>query len=563
MTRTLSIALVLLASCLSGGAEAAPEALDGNHAVTLVTEDLSTPTAMAFIGPDDFLVLEKNNGRVQRFASGARTQVLDLHVTFDSERGLLGIAVHPDFAAAVDPKPWVYLYYTASPAMADVTGGDQDNKIERFTWNGNNLVSDGLTYVLPAHAGTHNGGALAFGPDEKLYGVVGDNQLDGQLQNNGGAPAATEITGSIVRLNDDLTVPTDNPLDADANGTDLLDALYAYGVRNSFGLAFDPQTGDLWDSENGPTSFDEVNHVAPGFNSGWRDEMGPAAMLPPPGLVELTGSAYADPAYSIETPVAVTGLAFVGDDSSLGTEYVGNLLVADFELGNVYRFELNPARDAFDLADDVADTQSELNQHRFAFGFEGGISDLKEGPDGAIYVVNIGSSSIYKIEGGGGPVVHDLAVASVKAPSRVSLSESRPEVTSSLAVTIVNTGTATETVVDIADLGALVTLNGTALTDECPDAPAATLLPPKKGFPVVLGPRKKLKVGYTATFECASDTPLEVEYQWDVAVDLETALGNEDAVPANDVCPRAASADDKGCGGKPAGSPIQTDVQMK
>ena len=117
MTRTLALARRVCSRSACRAGAAPPRCRwseDGDHAVTLVTEDVSTPTAMAFIGPDDFLVLEKNTGRVQRFAGGVRTQVLDLHVNRDGERGLLGIAVHPDFAAAVDPKPWVYLYYTAS-----------------------------------------------------------------------------------------------------------------------------------------------------------------------------------------------------------------------------------------------------------------------------------------------------------------------------------------------------------------------------------------------------------------------------------------------------------------
>lgn len=562
MTRTLALAPVLLASCLwAAGAAAAPAVEDSSLGVSLVTDDLTVPTALAFIGADDFLVTEKNTGRVQRFAAGVRTQVLDLHVTHDGERGLLGIAVHPDFGLGMG-KDWVYLYYTASPAPADVVGGVTDNQIDRFEWNGTILTNRVPMLTLPSDTSTHNGGPLAFGPDTKLYAVIGDNGQDGQLQNNAGAAAPTEITGSVVRLNEDGTLPTDNPLDADMDGADPLDALYAYGVRNSFGLAFDPVSGNLWDSENGPNRMDEVNLVEPGFNSGWRDLMGPAATNPAPDLVELTGSAYADPAYSIDTPVAVTGLVFSTSNSSLGAEYVGDLFVADYELGQIYRFELDGSRTALALADVVADSQSELNQHRFASGFDGGISDLKEGPDGAIYVVNIGSSAVYRIEGGGGPVVHDLAVASVKAPTRVTLSETRPEVSSRIAVTIANTGTSTETVADADELAELVALTGAALTGDCPTAPVPVVTPPKNGFPVVLAPRKKLKLSYTATFDCASAMPTDVEFEWDVMLDL-MALGSEDAVPANDVCPRAASADDKGCGGKPAGSPIRTDVIQK
>jgi hypothetical protein len=112
------------------------------------------------------------------------------------------------------------------------------------------------------------------------------------------------------------------------------------------------------------------------------------------------------------------------------------------------------------------------------------------------------------------------------------------------------------------ELGELVSLTGTALTGDCAIAPTPALEPPKKGTPVTLAPGKKLKLFYQVTFDCASATPAVVEFEWDANVDL-SALGGTDAVPANDVCPRAAAGDDKGCGGKPVGSPIRTDVIRK
>ena len=507
-------------------------------------------------------MLEKNNGRVQRFAGGVRTQVLDLPVNRAGERGLLGIAVHPDFAAAVDPKPWVYLYYTPSGSPADIDDAIvvATNQVDRFTWNGTNLMSQTPILTLPGDDSNHNGGTLAFGPDKKLYGVNGDNNRDGQLQNNP-AGAAPDDSSIIFRVNEDGTLPTDNPLDADTDGLDPEDVIYGYGVRNSFGLAFDPASGSLWDSENGENVFDEINLVPPGFNSGWNVVMGPAATLPPAGLTELPGSTYVDPAYSMEEVVAVTGVAFTTSNSSLGADYVEDLFVADFLQGQIYRFELNAMRDGLDVADAVANSQNELEQHLFAGGFDDGISDLKEGPDGALYVVAYGLGAIYKIEGAGGPVVHDLSVAAVKAPAKVAITE-QANATRTLAVTVANTGTGTETVSNLGELEDLVTLTGTALTGDCPAAPAPVLVPPKKGFPVTLPPRKKLKLAYTLEFDCAAADPLDVEFEWDVSVDL-MALDAEDAVAANDVCPRPAAGDDKGCGGKPAGSPISTDVTLK
>jgi glucose/arabinose dehydrogenase len=553
--------LVCLALALAPvPAGAAPRAEDGDHEITLVTADVTRPVAMAFLGPDEFLVLEKNSGKVQHFLAGVRSEVHDFHVTNDGERGLLGIAVHPELGLGTG-KDWVYFYYTASPAMADVVGGSPDNLIDRFTWDGGDLIDRTPIFALPSLDANHNGGALTFGPDGKLYAVIGDVDEDGQLQNNTSAGAPAAITGSIVRLNEDGTLPTDNPLDANMDGQDLLDAVYAYGIRNSFGLAFDPADGgSLWDSENGLADFDEINRVAPGFNSGWSAIMGPAPM-PAPDRVELPGSAYADPAYSFEEVVAPTAVAFPSTNSSLGADYVEDLLVADFINGQIYRFELTAGRDALDVADPVANSQAEREQHLFASGFDGGVTDLEEGPDGALYVVVTGvDGGLYKIEGAGGPVVHDLALASVKAPKKVTITEAATR-TGTVTVTVANAGTATETI-SAPELDALVTLTGDPLTGDCPAAPPPVLVPPKSGFPVTLPPRKKLKLAYTLEFDCASAMPEEVELEWDAALD-PMALGETDAVPANDVCPRAASADDKGCGGKPAGSPIRTDVILK
>lgn len=559
------LAVCLALALAPFGASAVPMAEDADHDVTLVTEQVTVPVAMAFIGPDDFLVVEKENGRVQRFASGARTQVLDLPVNGCGERGLLGIAVHPDFAAAVDPKPWVYLYYTPSTSpTADIDDcfTTATNQVDRFTWNGSALADKTPLLTPPGDDSNHNGGALAFGPDGKLYGVNGDNNRDGQLQNNA-AGAAPDDTSIIFRLNDDGTVPTDGPLDADMDGLDPEDKIYAYGIRNSFGLAFDPVSGELWDSENGPgpgDAFDEINLVLPGFNSGWGDVMGPAAS-PPTELTELPGSLYADPAYSFQDAIAPTGIAFTTSNSSLGSDYVEDLFVADFKEGQVYHFEPNATRDGLVVSDTVANSANERDQHLFASGFTGGIADLKEGPDGALYVVAIGLGAIYRIEGAGGPVVHDLAVAALKAPSKVAISAGG-SASRTLAVTVANTGTSTETVSNLGELEALVSLTGTALTGDCPVVPAPVLAPPKKGFPVTLPPRKKLKLVYTVEFDCAAADPLAPELEWDVSVDL-MALGSTDAVAANDDCPRAVSGDDKGCGGKPAGSPVRTDVIQK
>jgi glucose/arabinose dehydrogenase len=267
---------------------------------------------MAFLGPGDILVLQKGDGRVLRVINGVLQpgQVLDVAVDNASERGLLGIAMHPDFPSI----PFIYLYLTQSGTSGDTSGSPAPlaNRVYRYTWNGNVLVSPTLILDLPVTPGpNHNGGTMTFGPDGKLYIVIGELNRNGQLQNNSGG-AAPDNTGVIFRINDDGSAPSDNPFFSQGGN---LAKYYAYGIRNSFGLAFDPLTGELWDTENGPTNYDEINLVQPGFNSGWNRVMGPASrdLEGTNDLVFFPGSHYADPKFSWFTTVAPTAIAFLGE----------------------------------------------------------------------------------------------------------------------------------------------------------------------------------------------------------------------------------------------------------
>src|SRR5262245_34806871 len=192
---------------------------------------------MAFIGANDILVLQKGDGRVRRVINGVLQpgQVLDVAVDQASERGLLGIALHPNFPTT----PFVYLYFTESSTGSDTSGSPAPlrNRVDRYIWNDAALVSPNLILDLPiSSAGNHNGGTMTFGPDGKLYVVIGDANHNGPLQNiSSGSP---DNTGVIFRLNDDGSAPSDNPFFSQSD----LAKYYAYGVRNSFGLAFDPLT---------------------------------------------------------------------------------------------------------------------------------------------------------------------------------------------------------------------------------------------------------------------------------------------------------------------------------
>ncbi len=396
---------------------------DQDLQVREVASGLSAPTTMAFLGTNDILVLEKATGRVRRVLDGVLLPdaVLTLNVDGTGERGLLGIATHPQFPAV----PFVYLYYTASVGPV--------NRVQRFTWDGSLLGAAVTILELPATAFHHNGGIVLFGPDGKLYIVIGDQQRMGQLQNFPNGPVPDD-TGVILRLNANGSVPTDNPFVAQGGN---LARYFAFGIRNSFGLAFDALTGSLWDTENGPASYDEVNRVVPGFNSGWAQITGPDAR-DPEGIGDLffvPGSHYADPEFSWLSVVAPTAITFL-HSARLGARYEDHLFVGDYLSGSIYHFVPNAARTGFvftnpGLVDKVADGPGELSELVFGTGFGGeggiglhnnfgGITDLEVGPDGLLYVVSTGLGKVFAISRLGSDAIVDLALVQRESSDPVS-----------------------------------------------------------------------------------------------------------------------------------------------
>jgi aldose sugar dehydrogenase len=424
------------------------------------------------------LVLEKASGRVKRVVDGqVRGVVLDLAVNSASERGLLGIALHPKFRS----NGWVYLFWSESRTGADSLTLDGvrllGNRVDRFEWDGRSLEFDrGIARFRAFQAdadqplrGNHDGGVLRFGPDGKLYVIVGDTGRRGQLQNlvdgpfgpgvpddqfGGPEPDDAHLTGVVLRLQDDGSAPRDNPFfrtgrsiggEVGAN----IQRLYAYGLRNSFGMAFDPVSGDLWEQENGDDSYSELNRVEPGMNSGWVQIMGPAARVadfkaietdptapqpltpngyfglqqvrwPPTNIADtpaqalarlftLPGARFSDPELSWRFEVAPGGIGFL-DSRALGREYRDDLFMGGardlLEGGHLFRFDLTGDRRAVDvddprLADGVADNPSKwtlVESESLLFGRNFGVgTDVHTGPDGHLYVVSLTHGAVYEI----------------------------------------------------------------------------------------------------------------------------------------------------------------------
>ena len=342
-----------------------PVLRDHNVIVEEYVNGLRLPTTIAFID-NDLLVLEKN-GNVRLIRDGVlqSSPVLTLEVGKTIEEGLIGILVKNNL---------VYLHYTTD----DPTTKTTSNWIYKYQWDGNKLINPQLVKEIHGGNGIHNSGVMTMDADGTVFMVMGDlGNRKGLLQNNiSGEPDDTSVI-----------MPIDPP-----------GAYYAIGIRNSYGLSFDPVTGFLWDTENGDIAFDEINLVRKNFNSGWDKLQGPSHDNQE-NVFPLEEFEYSDPEFSWEKPVGVTSIHFI--QSPLFQEYHNSVFVGDFHNGILYKFILNENRDGFLFQDDmlndlVFNVDDKLTETIFGTGF-GGITDIKEGPDGLIYVVSIGYEKIYRI----------------------------------------------------------------------------------------------------------------------------------------------------------------------
>jgi len=441
---------------------AGPVMTDTSLGVEVAASGLTEPTALAFIGAGDFFVTEKSTGQVHHVIDGQVSEpVVDLAVNFFDERGLLGIALHPDFAS----NGFVYLYWTESAKGESgdgMFGADTDdaktlpdlgNRVDRFIWDGTKLSWDRNLVKLRSNTldtdtsgrirGNHDAGPIVFGQDGKLFIIIGDQNQRSQLQNlpDLAAPDDKNLTGVVLRLNDDGSIPEDNPfftVGAALGGEagENVQMIWTYGVRNSFGLAIHPVTGDLWETENGDDSWDEVNIFPAGSNSGWIQLIGPPERFaefkqiemdsedgmdnkdfPPDKLAAdaneaqqrmlvLEGSAYVPPVFAWKHPVAVTSIGFVTDEtlgaSSSNTAWLGTVLT-----DSLYRYPLAADGSGFDFAGDTGlgdrvDDNTEKGdvgesaKYVVGTGF-GVVTGIVHAPDGLLYVSSISAGAVYRI----------------------------------------------------------------------------------------------------------------------------------------------------------------------
>ncbi len=402
----VGILLVIFTSFNTGFILAEPVSLDTDLRVEHIFSGAFKPSNMAFIGPDDILALDRNEGKVYRITNGVMNSslVLDVNIGTVGYRGMLGI----DILKNRDGPDFVYLYYTES---AEKDGSDENesgakeplgNRLYRYELESGKLVNPKLLLDLPVNPGPrHTGGEVAIGPDNNVYVTIGD--LDGTFkkQHETVAQNYRNVTTNDGRSGILRVSPEGEPVGTGILGNEYPSNFYfAYGIRNSFGLDWDPLTGQLWDTENGPHYGDEINVVEPGFNSGWVkvqglwtpnfDEMG-ARFIDPNELVSLDGKGkYSEPEFIWIPPVAPTAIQFLASDK-YGPAYKSDLFVSDANTGTIYHFDLNPDRTGLQLSeslqDKIANNLNELKSISSVAGF-GRITDMEIAPDGYLYILS-------------------------------------------------------------------------------------------------------------------------------------------------------------------------------
>src|SRR5215208_5298067 len=358
MPKQLCAAIVFLVAALSV-AQAAT--LPAGFTETQIS-GLANPTAMD-IAPDGriFVCLQDGSLRVIKNGALLATPFLTLSVDSSGERGLLGIAFDPNFAS----NNFLYLYYT-------VPTSPRHNRVSRFTANGDIAVPGSETIILELDnlttATNHNGGAIHFGPDGKLYVAVGENATPSNAQ------TLSNMLGKVLRINSNGSIPADNPFFNTAVGNNR--SIWALGLRNPFTFAFQPGTGRLFINDVGQSAWEEINDGIAGSNYGWPNTEG-----------ATSNPAFRSPLFSYghgsdaTTGCAIAGGAFYNPATvQFPSSFVGKYFFADLCSGWIRVFD--PATGT-------------------ASGFATNVSqpvDLKVTADGSLYYLARGSASLFKIQ---------------------------------------------------------------------------------------------------------------------------------------------------------------------
>jgi glucose/arabinose dehydrogenase len=350
----LFVAMVFLLHALSFSASGAT--LPPGFIETTVASGIASPTAMA-IAPDRRIFVCSQTGALRVIKNGVllATPFVTLSVDSNGERGLLGVAFDPYF----NLNHFIYLYYT-------VPGTPAHNRVIRFIANGDVVLPGSGRVILELNslstATNHNGGALHFGPDDKLYIAVGDNAKGSNAQ------TLSNLFGKMLRINSDGTIPSDNPF---AQSTTARREIWAYGLRNPFTFAFRGATSLMYINDVGEAAWEEINIGQAGANYGWPATEGPT-----------TNPAYKSPLYYYGhgEGCAITGGAFYSPSTpNFPSSYVGKYFFGDYCSGFIRMLDPSTAK---------------------ASGFITGASqpvDIQVGPGGSLYYLARGTKSVMQV----------------------------------------------------------------------------------------------------------------------------------------------------------------------
>src|SRR3989454_10365890 len=367
--RAISVGLLVLmvAGSVAILAPAPPVAAAGQ--IEVYKSGLTFPIALAFSSDGRIFFAEKDTGSIRIVYLANRTLLPRPFYTLPNtqntgERGLLGLALDPGFPAT----PYVYAYQTYN----DLANGTIYNRIVRILASGNTGVSYTVILRMPplSSATNHNGGVIAFGPDGKLYAVVGEN-ANPSLSQDPMSPM-----GKVLRMYSNGSAPPDNPF---YNNPAWYNLTYTYGHRNMFGLAFHPITGRVYVTENGPNCNDEVNLLAAGSNYGW----GPTAScgsLPPPADTNRDGPSPVLPLDWWTPTIAPTNAAFY--TGSLLPQSRNHLMFGAYNDARLRELALS------------ADGTTVVNS-TILLTAPSGILDVEMGRDGFLWVTT--ASAIYRL----------------------------------------------------------------------------------------------------------------------------------------------------------------------
>src|SRR3989454_84125 len=376
--RATSIGLLALmvAGSVAILAPASPVSAAGQ--IEVYKNGLNFPIALAFSSDGRIFFAEKDTGIIRIIYLANRTLLPMPFYTLPNtqnagERGLLGLALDPGFPAT----PYVYAYQTYD----DLTNGTIYNRIVRILAGGDTGISYTVILRMPPLSGAtnHNGGVIAFGPDGKMYAVVGEN-ANPSLSQDPMSPL-----GKVLRMYPNGSAPSDNPFYGNPAWYNLT---YTYGHRNMFGLAFHPITGRVYVTENGPNCNDEVNLLTAGSNYGW----GPTAAcgsLPPPSDTNRDGPNPVLPIWWWGTTICPTNAAIYRGPSF--PTWQGDLFMGDCNTGRFHRLDLVPPNYDFVASDTILWTAPLA------------IIEVEAGPDGAIWLTT--PTTIYRYWDSGKPPI--------------------------------------------------------------------------------------------------------------------------------------------------------------